>query len=62
MISGIGGFFPQIAEDVWIDPSARLIGNITSKGRFQHLARGGAAGRRWPDHHRKDGRPCSIFA
>ncbi len=31
MISGIGGFFPQIAEDVWIDPSARLIGNITLK-------------------------------
>ena len=33
VISGICGFFPQIAEDVWIDPSARLIGNLTLKAQ-----------------------------
>lgn len=31
MITGFNGFFPQIGENVWIDPFARLIGNITLK-------------------------------
>jgi hypothetical protein len=30
-ITGFNGFFPQIGENVWIDPFTGLIGNIILK-------------------------------